>query len=70
MPSHSRQHLQHDEGKTYKKNCTVARSELRYLRCLHTDKEGRSIVGEMVVNKAIANDVLDILTNSTGQNIR
>ena len=37
------------------------RSELRYLRCLHTDKEGRSIVGEMVVNKAIANDVLDIL---------
>ncbi len=49
------------KGKTYKKNCTVPRSELRYLRCLHTDKEGRSIVGEMVVNKAIANDVLDIL---------
>lgn len=39
----------------------MPRSELRYLRCLHTDKEGRSIVGEMVVNKAIANDVLDIL---------
>lgn len=49
------------KGKTYKKNCTVPRSELRYLRCLHTDKEGRSIVGEMVVNKAIADDVLDIL---------
>ncbi len=49
------------QGKTYKKNCTVARSELRYLRCLHVDKDGRKIVGEMVVNKAIATDVLDIL---------
>ena len=49
------------QGKTYKKNCTVARSELRYLRCLHMDKDGRNIVGEMVVNKAIAADVLDIL---------
>mgnify|MGYP004526629211 CR=1 FL=1 len=49
------------QGKTYKKNCTIPRSELRYLRCLHTDKEGRSIVGEMVLNKAIAHDVLDIL---------
>ena len=48
------------QGKTYKKNCTVARSELRYLRCLHVDKKGRNIVGEMVVNKAIAADVLDI----------
>ena len=49
------------QGKTYKKNCTVARSKLRYLRCLHVDKDGRKIVGEMVVNKAIAADVLDIL---------
>lgn len=48
------------QGKTYKKNCTIARSELRYLRCLHVDKKGRNIVGEMVVNKAIAADVLDI----------
>ena len=48
------------KGKTYKPNCTVPRSELRYLRCLHIDQNGRSIVGEMVVNKAIAQDVLDI----------
>ena len=48
------------QGKTYKAHCTVPRSELRYLRCLHIDRNGRSIVGEMVVNKAIANDVLDI----------
>ena len=49
------------QGKTYKKNCSVARSELRYLRCLHVDKDGRNIVGEMVVNRTIAADVLDIL---------
>ncbi len=49
------------KGKTYKKNCTVPRSELRYMRCLHVDKDGRNIVGEMVVNRAIATDVLDIL---------
>ena len=49
------------QGKTYKKNCSVARSELRYLRCLHVDKDGRNIVGEMVVNRTIAADVLNIL---------
>lgn len=48
------------QGKSYKKNCTVPRSELRYIRCLHVDKNGRILVGEMVVNKAIAKDVLDI----------
>ena len=58
------------QGKTYKKNCTVARSELRYIRCLHVDKDGRNIVGEMVVNRAIATDVLDILKSYTRQNIR
>lgn len=58
------------QGKTYKKNCTVARSELRYIRCLHVDKDGRNIVGEMVVNRAIATDVLDILKSSTRRNIR
>lgn len=48
------------QGKSYKKNCTVPRSALRYLRCLHTDKDGNIIVGEMVVNRKIADDVLDI----------
>lgn len=48
------------QGKSFKSNCTIQRSQLRYLRCLHIDKDGRSIVGEMIVNKTIANDVLDI----------
>ena len=28
------------QGKTYKKNCTVARSELRYIRCLSACHDG------------------------------
>jgi len=49
------------QGKSYKSDCTVPRSELRYLRVLHVDAEGRSIVGEMVVNRSIALDVMEIL---------
>lgn len=48
------------QGRTYKENCTVPREELRYLTCLHKDLSGQSIIGEMVLNKAIADDVLDI----------
>lgn len=48
------------KGKSYKENCTVPRSDLRYLRCLHVDKDGHILVGEMVVNKTIADDVTDI----------
>ena len=48
-------------GRSYKEGCRVAREDLRYLLCLHKDAQGRSIVGEMVVNRAIANDVLEIL---------
>lgn len=49
------------QGRSYGKGCTVARSELRYLRCLHVDAEGRTHHGEMVLNKRIATTVLDIL---------
>ena len=47
-------------GHSYKSDCTIARSSLRYILCLHRDDGGRAIVGEMVVNKAIADDVLHI----------
>lgn len=48
------------QGKSYKQNCTVPRSTLRYLLCLHKDKDGVTKVGEMVLNKRIASIVLDI----------
>ena len=52
--------FQRMQGKSYKKECTVARSELRYLRLSHYDKEGREHVGELVCNKQIANDLKEI----------
>lgn len=50
------------QGKSYKGNAgkMMPRQQLRYLLCLHRDKDGRAIVGEMVLNKTIAEDVLDI----------
>lgn len=49
------------KGKSYRADCTTPRSSLRYLRCLHTDIDGHTMVGEMVVNRLIADTVLDIL---------
>lgn len=48
------------QGKSFPRHCTVPRSELRYLRVSHYDREGRVHTGEMVCNKAIAADLLDI----------
>lgn len=48
------------QGKSWKNNCTVDRASLRYIKCLHKDIEGRSIVGEMIVNERIAQRVLEI----------
>lgn len=41
----------------------VARDELRYLRMLHYNSEGEIILGEMVCNQKIADDLLDIFRN-------
>ena len=48
------------QGRSYKEDCTVPRSALRYLRLLHRDIDGHARVGEMVVAASIADDVLDI----------
>ena len=48
------------QGRSYKEGCPVTREDLRYLTVLHRDSLGRSLVGEMVVNKDIADDVVDI----------
>lgn len=48
------------QGKSYPADCTVPRSDLRYLRLLHVDEKGVTHQGEMVCNKAIAADLLDI----------
>ena len=48
------------QGKSYPAACPVRRQDLRHLKLLHVDLEGHVRHGEMVCNKAIANDVLEI----------
>ncbi len=48
------------KGKSFPVHCTIARSDLRYLRVLHFDGNGRAKRGEMVCNKAIAADLISI----------
>lgn len=48
------------QGKSYKADCSVPREELRYVHILHTGFDGETKEGELVVNRAIADDVLDI----------
>ena len=47
-------------GKSLPDGATVRLSDLRYLRMLHYDENGEMRTGEMVVNKAIANDVVAV----------
>ncbi len=48
------------QGRSFPANCTTPRSELRYLRVLHRNAEDSVLHGELVCNKAIAEDLLDI----------
>lgn len=50
------------KGKSFKAECSVPRSELRYLTIPHYDGHGNILMGEMVCNKAIADDLLDIFS--------
>ncbi|HHV09661.1 MAG TPA: M15 family metallopeptidase [Clostridiales bacterium] len=47
-------------GVSYADNCEVPYSELRYVQVLYWGFDGESHSGEMIVNKAIAADVVDI----------
>ena len=48
------------DGRSYKEGCPVAIADLRYNRVLHKDLAGRTLVGEMVVNRSISDDLLEI----------
>ena len=48
------------KGKSYKNSCPIPREELRYVRALHYDADGNIHLGEMVCNKAIAQDLVEI----------
>ncbi|MDO4949674.1 MAG: M15 family metallopeptidase [Bacteroidales bacterium] len=49
------------QGRSFKANCVVPRSELRYIRVLHKNAHGESVVGEMTLHQSIATEVLSIL---------
>lgn len=49
-------------GKSYKVNCSVPLSELRYLGLLHKNLSGETLRGEMICNVRIADALLDIFT--------
>ncbi|NLO10557.1 MAG: M15 family metallopeptidase [Clostridiales bacterium] len=46
-------------GKSYKDDTDIPYSDLRYIRLLHIGFDGLAHEGEMIVNKAIADDVVD-----------
>lgn len=52
--------FQRMQGRSWPEGCTVHRADLRYLRLSHVDADKKEHVGEMVCNKAIANDLLEI----------
>lgn len=52
--------FQRIQGKSYKSNCTVHISSLRYLRVLHRNINGQTQLGEIICNASIADDLLSI----------
>lgn len=48
------------KGKSFPKGCRVSRASLRYVRLLHRDMDGQTRMGELVCNKQIAADVLQV----------
>ena len=47
-------------GKSYVSNNNIGLSDLRYLKMLHINFDGNYQVGEMIVNKSVAGEVLEI----------
>ena len=55
--------LQRMKGKTYKADCKVPVGQLRYVKLLHYNFDGNPQMGELVCNKAITSDIIDIFKN-------
>ena len=48
------------DGVSYGEGCVVPRKRLRYLRVLHTGFDGETHIGELVCNKALAQDFVEV----------
>lgn len=51
------------KGKSYKDNCTVPLTNLRYLTIAHYTLDGTVQKGELICNKDVADDMIDIFRN-------
>ncbi len=49
-------------GVSFPADCTIAREDLRYLRLSYNDFKGQTRLGELVCNKKIAGDMIDIFS--------
>lgn len=47
-------------GLSYKTDCTVPYEDLRYLNVLYCDFNGKTQIGELICNKSIAQDLVEI----------
>lgn len=45
-------------GKSWKTYCTLQRDDLRYIKVLHKNADGKTQRGELIVNRDVADDVL------------
>lgn len=50
------------KGKSYPKDCTIPREELRLIEAVHSNGRGQRQMGEMVVHRSIADDVVQVLS--------
>ncbi len=58
------------KGKSWPDSCPLQLSELRYLRLLHCNADGKPQMGELVVNAKIADKVVDIFRQLYHNNYR
>lgn len=52
--------LERINGVSYKENQYISADDLTYLRMLHKNAEGQTLIGEMIVNTAIGDEILSI----------
>jgi poly-gamma-glutamate synthesis protein (capsule biosynthesis protein) len=48
------------KGDSWRKGCPVPLSDLRYIQISHYDFDGVAQTGELIMHKAVANDIVDI----------
>lgn len=54
-------------GSSYQENDNISLPELRYLRVLHMGFDGKTYIGELIVNQSIAEDILEIMSQLYAQ---